>query len=300
MQGDLVEYLADNVSVSMLPRKAPEGATVQKLEALPLVVNEAVWAKWNGRTYCLDQEGMYRLIQGRSSCRSAQRILYRGDPWRLAGHLSRLHVYGWHHDRASHRELDDLARNGTRLSLSSFAISQFVSAHLETQSVQIRVCGTVTMDEWHDYYRWDNLRYLCEIFDPTEKRWMLFDAEVGCRFYDQGKLLDLGEVCDLYRTGKTPQLDFISWPVVVDMRERYGNRYTFYTHIMESVFRGEKALHNWYARMFQVPFQQNGSERVFGVRSDEEFEKMVLLLRNHCNRLDAQEWRETYYTGIRE
>jgi len=295
-RGHLVQYHADNSAVYLQPAAAPEGTTVRSVEDLPLVLTEPVWAEWDGQVYRIEKEGLFRFASGVSVRKCAQVVLHRGDPWRLAGHLSRLHVYGWWHDGVSHDELADLARKGDRPSLSSFHISRFVQTNLEKQGIQARVCGTVTLDEWHDYWRYDNLRTLCEIFDPAEKRWILFDAEVGCRFRDNGNFLDLGEVCDLYRSGERAELDFVSWPAVVDTRARYGNRYTFYTYIMESVFHSEPALQNWYRRMFQVPFQQpNNRDRYFGIRLDEEFDQMVLLLRDFCHRVDWQQWREKYY-----
>ena len=65
---------------------------------------------------------------------------------------------------------------------------------------------------------------------------------------------------------------------------------------MESVFLSERALHDWYRRMFQIPFHQpNPRDRHFGIRSDDEFDKVVLLLRNYCHRVEWPEWREKHY-----
>ncbi len=216
--------------------------------------------------------------------------------WRFAGHLSRLSVYGWWDTGLSDSELDDLAQSGDRLSLHSYRLVEYARAKLEEHGIQTRHCGTATTNEWHDYYRWDNLRSLCEVYDAAERGRVLFDVEMGCRFKDGGRLLDLYEVCALYRAGQTPELDFISWRMAVDTRERYSNWYTFYTYIMEALGQSDPALHTWFRRMYQVPYQQVNDDRYCGVQSDAEFTLMQeLLVSNYTHRVDWTDWRETYY-----
>lgn len=298
-KGLVALYFRDDSSVFLAPVAAPpDEEEVHDLRTLPLVLTEPTWIRWDGKIFQLEAAGLYRFLSGTSRRKCRQVILYRGDDmWRFAGHLSRLHVYGWWHDKLSDNELADLAGQGERLSLSSYYVARFVRTHLDKHGVKTRSCGTVTTDEWTDYYRSDNLHSMCEVFDPAVKRWILFDAQVGCRFRDEGRLLNLGELCTLYRAGRAADLDFVSWPVVVDGRSRHGNRYTYYTHIMESVFHSRKALHEWYRRMLQIPFHTpNGRDRYFGVHSEQEFERMVLLLQNFCFSVTWPEWRKRYYT----
>ena len=73
------------------------------------------------------------------------------------------------------------------------------------------VVNLVTLEE-HNHY--DDGHVLMEIFDPREKRWILYDPDMKCRFRHAGRYLNLGEAVALYRKGGAAELEFFCPPAI--------------------------------------------------------------------------------------
>jgi hypothetical protein len=116
---------------------APTGKKVYALAELPLVLTEPCAATTGGLTFRVEQEGLYRFAN-LDTKETANVILYRGDAWRLAGHLSRLQVHGWRHDGESLARWTERVRKG-RLSISCGNIVRFVAHHLSERGHRSRV-----------------------------------------------------------------------------------------------------------------------------------------------------------------
>ena len=236
---------------------APVAGAARKscaLAELPLVLTGPCAVTTGGLTFRLDQEGMYR-IGNLSSKETAHTILYRGDLWRFAGHLSRLQVHGWRHDGESLARWTERARKG-RLSISCGNIVRFVAHHLAARGHRARVVQLVTLEEHNGY---DDGHVLMEVFDPRAKRWVLYDPDMKCRFKHGGRYLNLGEAVALYRKGRSAVLEHFCPPAIDTYAEEGGGReHAQYSLLFEWAFRDAASRQSWYRRMLQVPIV-NGS-----------------------------------------
>src|SRR5262245_22401360 len=232
----------------------PTGRKVYALAELPLILTEPCAATTGGLTFRVEQEGLYRF-GNLNTKETANVILYRGDLWRFAGHLSRLQVHGWRQDSESVPRWTERARKG-RLSISCGNIVRFVGHHLAERGHRSRVVQLVTLEE-HNHY--DDGHVLMEVFDPREKRWILYDPDMKCRFRHAGRYLNLGEAVALYRKGGSAELDFFCPPAIDTYAEEKGSAESVqYSLVFEWAFRDATARQAWYRRMLQVPLL-NGS-----------------------------------------
>jgi hypothetical protein len=221
-----------------------------------------------------------------------QASLYRGNLWLLAGNLSLMRVHGWRDQSAlSAPEKEERVRKG-RLSITCGPTATFVAYQFNKIGVRSRIVDTLTLDEWNDY---DCGHTLMEIFDPAEKRWILYDSDIGCRLRRQGRPLDLGEACRLYREGQTPELDFPAGRAAIDPHadQTLPEVGAFYSMLFDATFRSDAALHTWYRRVLQVP--------VIGGVFPSDVEAETARARSYAGgaycreRLSWNEWRARFY-----
>jgi hypothetical protein len=244
-------YFRDESPVEMAPLRGapPSAGKAYALAALPLVLTEPCVVTTGGRSFHLDREGLYR-IGNLSTKETANVILYRGDLWRLAGHLCRLQVHGWRHDDEGVGRWTERARKG-RLAMSCGNIARFVAYHLAARGHRARVVNLLTLEEHNGY---DDGHVLLEVFDPREKRWVAFDPDMKCRFKHAGRYLDLGEAVALFRKGAAVELELFCQPAIDACAEEGGSReHAQYSLLFEWAFRDARARQAWYRRMMQVP-----------------------------------------------
>jgi len=250
-------FFRDAAPVEMSPTTStdlPTGRKSHALADLPLVLTEPCAVTTGGLTFRVEQEGLYRF-GNLTTKETANVILYRDDLWRFVGHLSRLQVHGWRQDGESIPRWTERARKG-RLSISCGNIVRFVAHHLAERGHKSRVVNLVTLEE-HNHY--DDGHVLMEVFDPREKRWILYDPDMKCRFRHAGRALNLGEAVALYRKGGSAELEFFCAPAIdAYAEEKASAESAQYSLLFEWAFRDATARQAWYRRMMQVPLL-NGS-----------------------------------------
>lgn len=297
-----VEYWAGNQPRVLRPLKSvPAGSQVVALDALPLVRTEPALLRLGEATYSLQGEGLYRIREQGSSRVVRQTILYRGDVWRFAGHLTRLYVYGRRHQADNPAQLEERARGGEPFSVQCGAIALFVVQQMSARKIPARVVQCVTGTDWNHF---DDGHVLLEVFDPGEMRWILFDATLGARFRHRGRWLDLVEMTRLYRSGgRAEQVDFVNASSKLDPLENYEGIYgpflqdekalAAYLDGFRRLLNGDvQAVHHWYKRVMQIPLIKNS----FVPGSDAE----DALLRTlpgwkALERLSPAQFRERFY-----
>ncbi len=296
-----VEYWAGNQPKGLRPLKslAPD-AGAEAMDALPLVLKEPARVRAGGSVFELDQEGLYRFRDRGTSRVVRQVLLYRGDVWRLAGHLSRLYVYGRRHQADDPARLTERARTGEAFSVQCGTIAGFVVHHLTAQGIPARMVQCVTGSNWNHF---DDGHVLMELRDPAEKRWVLYDATLGTRYRHRGRLLDLLQVTELYRAGGRPEVEFLNAASKLDPQESYERIYGPYLpgEAALAAFLGPfrrlldndtAALHRWYARMMQIPLIGN----TFVPASDAEDALMRTLdAWKGLERLTPAQFRQRHY-----
>jgi hypothetical protein len=243
-------YFRDGSPEELKPvAKPPDGMTAQPLADLPLVTTKPAAVAAGGKTFVLDREGLYR-VGDLGSKTTTHVLLDRGDLWRIAGHLCRLQVHGWRHDVEDVARWTERARRG-RLSISCGNVCRFVAHHLAERGHKARVVQTLTLEPRNGY---DDGHVLLEVFDPAEKRWILFDPDMKCRFLKEGRRLSLGDAVALCRGGGQAELDFLAPPVIDAYAEPGAPRESAqYSLLFEATFLDPAARQAWYRRMFQVP-----------------------------------------------
>ena len=299
-----VEYWPDNQPRKLKPVNAAPQQPVKSytLETVPLVQNEPANLRLGDDTYAFQAEGLYRVKDPRSSKVLRQSILYRGDAWRLAGHLSRLYVYGARHQSEQQTQWDARARNGEPLSLQCGFISMFVQHHLREQGIASRLVGCTAGSNWKSY---DDGHALMEICDPAEKRWIAFDPTLGARFRDGGgRLLDLLDLTRLHRAGRHAEhVEFLNDGSKLDPLTYYEELYAKYIPTRQQVqaflpkfkpllTNDVATIHQWYGRVMQVPIIDN----YFVPETDAE-DALLRTLPTWKNlvRLTAAEFRQRLY-----
>lgn len=298
----VIEFWEGNAGRALRPLRsaAPAGGAILTVDELPLVRTEPVLLRLEQATYRLDQEGLYRIRRKGSPEPVRQMILYRGDGWRFAGHLSRLYVYGTRHQGENQAAWDERVRKGEPLSLQCLLISTFVRHHLAAQQIPARLVHCVNGSDWNHYTDGHALLELC---DPTEKRWIVFDPTLGTRFRRGGHWLDLVELTQCYRSGRRPEIQFLNAASKLDPHTDYEALFAPYipdkkalaaqaagfTNLLQN---DRETLHHWYARVMQIPLIGNS----FVPGSDAE----DALLRTlppwkALERLSVAQFRERFY-----
>lgn len=288
----LVQYFGKESFAELKPLSGPPPAkNIQDFLNLPLVSTDSCVVKMGDMLYQVDKEGLYRFfdILGYDM---RQMYVYRDDLWQLAGNLSRMRVHGWRGlDGPTFAEKVDRMRKG-QLAITCGPTATFMVEQLRALGLKCRFVCTLTIDEWNDY---SNGHSLTEIFDLAEKRWVFYDSDLGCRLRYQGRWLDLGDVCRLYREGQTPEPDFPAGRCRIDTssdRTLPDQRF-FYSILFEDIFQRDAALHKWYRRVMQIPVIDGAFP------SDSEPE--TLRARSYANgnyareRLSWNEWRKRFY-----
>jgi len=260
-QALVVEYWANNQPRVLKPvRAAPPKARAYRLDDLPLVQTEPAVLRVGNTIYSLDQEGLYRIRENDSKV-ARQTILYSGNVWRFAGHLSRVYVYGDRHQREDQAAWDKHVQSGEPLSLQCGFISMFVQHHLSQQKIGARLVGCAKGSNWKYY---DDGHALLEICDPADGRWVLFDPTLGARFRDGGRVLSLLETTRRYRAGLRPEIEFLNAGQKIDPLTDYEALYTkhlpdkgavpaFVRKFKPLLENDVAAIHGWYGQVMQVP-----------------------------------------------
>jgi hypothetical protein len=216
---------------------------------LPLILTKPAAVVVGGLPFSVTKEGLYRFVNLNTK-ETRHTILYRGDVWRFVASLSRLQVHGWRHNSEGMAALTERARKG-RLSIHCGTIVAFVLHHASAQGIRCRQVMADTKESANGY---DDGHTLIEVFDPNEKRWLLYDADAGCRFKAKGRYLNLGEAAQAYRSGARPELEFLRKPAIDTYAEAGAPpEFVQYSLLFESIFRDVDATHKWYARVLQVP-----------------------------------------------
>lgn len=288
----VVQYFGAGSWEELKPRSSsPAAESVGEFRDLRLLLKAPLAVRMGDKVFMVEKEGLYRFFDlGGADLRQA--YLYQGDLWALLGNLSRMRVHGWRDmDAPSPQEKIERARRG-RLSLTCGPTAQFVAEQARTLGVKCRFVHTLTLDEWNDY---DNGHSLLEVFDPAEKRWILYDSDLGCRLRHQGRWLDLGEACRLYREGRLPEAVYPAGKCQMDphAEQNLPNANAFYSSMFEGIFVRDEARDAWFRRVMQVPI----IDGVFP--SDSEAETLrarAYAGGNYAKQaLPWTEWRKRFY-----
>jgi len=295
-----VTYNEDNESVKLEPlTDSPADVAQFEPASLPLVLTEPAVLKLGDSGYALSKEGLYRVWDAATSTVVRQCILYQGDVWRLAGHLSRLTVYANRHKSDTPAQWNSRARSGQPVSLLCGNTSQFVLDHMNSLNVKARRVQSVAKSNWNHFA---DGHCLTEIYDPELNRWILFDPSMGIRLRHQGRLLSLQEATELYRAGKRPDyIEFVNKESEVDPSFNYLAWISEYIKNPAAAARraqayiamcqkNEEAIHSEYDHLIEIPF----IDKCFVADSDTEEQLFKTLWPQHT-RLSASEFRRRFY-----
>jgi hypothetical protein len=236
-----VEYYQGNSHSTLT---SGSGVATYTLSNVPLVLTSTANVNVGGTIYNYANAGLYRVYNGGSCVR--QTLVYGGDDWQFAGHLSRIHLHGDRHNDDSMAEWDALVRDGTPVSVTCSRISPYTISHLQSVGVQARLVRSVTLDAWNDY---DNSHTMLEVHDTSENRWILYDVTLGETLRFRGHRLNLLDTTQLYRGDHQAQLEILNSDSLYDPL-------TMYTDPAQNLLmlnHDEPTTQTWYHRVLQVP-----------------------------------------------
>jgi hypothetical protein len=301
-KGFVVDYSAANEPTDLIPLDGdiPSGAEVYEQESLPLILNEPAVLALGDARYLLEEEGIYRIRDVASSKIVGQSILYRGDIWRLTGHLSRLSVFGNRDEGGGFDQWNEQARRGEPVSLLCSHTNRFVLSHLTALGVRARGVQAVAKGDWNQFADGHSL---VEIFDPESDSWVLFDPALGTRLRHAGRYLSLLEATQLYRADKhTAEIDFVSRHSKLDPLFNYQQWVGRYIadgetasrtveHVKAFCRNDVDAIQREYDHFIEVPIIGG----CFVVESDAE-EDLFRTLWPDDKRLTVDEFQERFYS----
>lgn len=291
-QKKIVHYIKDDEYLILEPiHNELPGINVVDYRELPLVSTQPQIVTMYDNYYLLNQEGIYRFFNT-DSYELYQTYYFSSNFWYLLGGLSQMHVHGWRDDIYSNKEKTEKARRG-RLSTTCGPIANFINYQLNILGLKSRLVHVLTLEEWDNF---NNGHTLIEVFDTDEKRWLFYDSDIGCRLKYDGRWLNLGEACCLYRKGLEPEIDFPFGQCQIDPHADgvIPNKHLFYSLLGEGIFKGNiKTLHRWYKRILQIPI----IDGLFPSDIESETLRAVSYANGQYakHRLSWHEWEKTFY-----
>lgn len=225
-------------------------------QGLPLILKQKAFAIYHENIYCLEEEGLYRFFDVQNKT-IKQVYLYIGDVYLFLGFLSVLYfVHGYRHDDVLNgSDLKNVFLKSSKLSITCGTKAVLTCKMLESLSIRSRLVSTLTLDDWNS---WDNGHTGIELYDTSLRSWVFYDADLGCKLKYDNKYVNVGQLCRLYKSKNNLYMLEAEYPWGHTQVDNYTDRNIpdkdlFFSLLCESIFLCDKARHEWYKRVMQVP-----------------------------------------------
>ena len=266
-------------------RVRPARCVVPRGKPLPrtLVVPPGVYAI-AGRTYSLEQEGLYRALDpGRAN---RQRIVFRKDVVALVSGLCWMHSHGSRDDRKSFAALRRQAVTD-KLIMTCGPFCDFVVQLLDRIGVR---CRGVAMRTLRAHNGWNDGHVTLEVW--TGKRWVLLDADQHMVCRHKGRRLSLLDLVPRVRAGDYEAVPLAaSFPLAISGFRGLDNGYD-YGMLVETREGGqsrERVYREALRRLLGVPCIADGEHRFFTTLNEAERRMAMKRLR------EEPSWRGMVY-----
>ena len=238
------------------PSQVVEGRSGQApdVEAMALIVRDVPKVSFAGRVYPTEGSGLYRFFLVDDTM---QNLIVVNGPDALMTLLqafSNLHIHGDRHQSENASDDKDtksrLLRQNTWVSVTCGGIASIGQVLLSDQGFQVRKVATLTLGELNGY---DNGHWMLEVMDPTTRRWMLVDLDVGAVFRAGGRYLNAHEFRQAVSADARPEIVRLSQtqcdPYFMSHTNGPGFNYAFW---VGWVLRDTQSVWQWYRRVVQA------------------------------------------------
>lgn len=221
----------------------------QKIEELPLIVQGPLKVEFAGKTYHIEQEGLYRFTIITRSVRNLIMIKDKNSVMPILKALSFIQVHGNRDTCFSFEERKKLILSRYWISLTCGDIAALAKEILSNSGFKSRLVSSFTLEDWNTY---NNGHVLLEVFFPSISKWVLVDIDMGYVFLDDSKLIDAITFWRCVRQNKQPVFVPLS-PKEVDPLWLENNNYS-YSHMWRTFVKDIPSKWDWYKRIFQTFF----------------------------------------------
>ncbi len=254
----------------------------QRVDELPpqLVISPGCYG-FNGKTYELKEEGLYRFVFPYEQ--NQQRIVYHCNVERLLSSLAWLVAHGTADNVKSMDEKIAKALQH-KLSMTCTPISRIVNIILQSLNIESRVVQGFTPFE-------KNGHTANEIYFDQHQKWVFYDIDFKCYLTRLGQPLSFRELIHLAPSGDY-SIHSISNGAKVDISQFVYKGYDC-TFLYEST-QSDLALKSFYRRMMVMPLIEQQSRFYF---CDDKFRHDAESYSKHYIYISKDEFVDKFYSA---
>ena len=241
---------------------------------------------FQGNTYNLNKEGMYRFIAVLKE--NQQRIVFEKNIDALLSGISWLYTHGGIDD---YKEYDELIQKAltSKIYAQCYTISFSLQTILEQQGIQSRVVTTLTLEPWNTY---NNGHTMLEVFRDDYNKWVVYDLDGNAYFEKDKTPLSLMEWYQLIPNDDY-EIIFLADDVKVDVSNVSSKDDYDYVFLSESVLMNEEQQRKWYKRVIQIPMIQDDDSKYSFF--DERDPKRVESYSHNYKYMNKEDFMKRFY-----
>ncbi len=246
---------------------------------------------YNGNTYNLVDEGLYRFIIPLE--KNEQRIVFDGKNLNsLMSAVAWIYSHGNSDNSKNFEELNFKALN-SKIFGTCGTISIWIQEILESNNIKSRIVQTLTLDDWNTY---DNGHTMIEVYHNDFQKWILYDLDSNVYFSKNGTPLSLIEFIDAVKNDNY-EIHILANDTALDVSNFVAKNNYEYAFYAESVFANENTLKIWYKRVIQVPMISENEFSYFTTNNIEERKQMESYASHH-KFLSVDEFQSKFYSNL--
>jgi hypothetical protein len=179
-----------------------EGGTGEELANLGLIGKGISQVQFQGKTYNVEREGLYRFMLLPESLRNLISLRSERSLIPLLMALSALQVHGNRQDPESVETLKKRLIVDPWVCITCGKIARLASTVLSAEGYKTRMVGGSTVEEPNGY---NDGHSLFEVYWPEAGKWILVDADMGLLFKAGGTFLGAEEVVKRVNQDQRPE-----------------------------------------------------------------------------------------------
>ena len=179
-----------------------ERGSGKELSDLGLIGKGISAVHFEGKTYRVDREGLYRFMLLPKNLRNLISLRDNRSLIPLLMALSSLQVHGNRHDPESIEALKKRLPVDPWVSITCGKIAQLARSILSDEGYKTRMIGCSTLEEPNGY---NDGHAIFEVYWPEAGKWIVVDADMGLLFKDHGAFLSAEELAGFVKKNKRPE-----------------------------------------------------------------------------------------------
>ena len=179
-----------------------ETGSGHQLSDLGLISQGVSAVQFNGKTYRVDREGLYRFMLLPKSLRNLISLRDNRSLIPLLAGISSLQVHGNRHDPESIEALKKRLPVDPWVCITCGKIAQLARSILSGEGYKTRMIGCSTLEEPNGY---NDGHAIFEVYWPEAGKWIVVDADMGLLFKDRGAFLSAEELARFVQQNKRPE-----------------------------------------------------------------------------------------------